>query len=161
MATATLEAIRDRILTVIEGITPSSLSSDKFRRYRNEGEGNFAEWAEKNPAGAFRRFQVREVGDDELPDVSDTTTERVQATLEILVAYPQNHRTGPANAMDRDDVMNQDWKAINAAVGIYGRGNFSSSHDCVPLGCTKSVERVGKVDLLVVRMRVQYVRSVT
>jgi hypothetical protein len=160
MATATLEAIRDRVYTLIESLTPTTLSSDKFRRYRNEGGANFPDWAEANPAGAFRRFQVREVGDDELPDVSDTTTERVTATLEITVAYPQTHRTGPANAMDRDDVINQDWKSLNATVGIYGRGNFSSSHDCTPLGCVKSVERAGKVDLLVVRMRVEYLRLI-
>jgi hypothetical protein len=161
VSVSTIEAIRDRVYTLLESLAPTSLSSDKFRRYRNEAGANFSDWAESQPAAAFRRFQVREVGDDELPDVSDTTTERVTATLEIIVAYPQTHRTGPANAMDRDDVINQDWKSLNASVGIYGRGNFSSSHDCTPLGCTKSVERVGKIDLLVVRMRVEYVRSVT
>lgn len=161
MAVATLESIRDRCYTLIEALVPTSLSRDRFRRYRDEGDGNFPDWAEANTPGAFRRFQVREVGDDNPPDVSDTTMERVQATLEITVAYPQTARTGPANAMDRDDVQNQDWKLINAAVGLYGRGNFSGSNDCTPLGCVKSVERVGKVDLLVVRMSVEYVRSLT
>lgn len=161
MSVATLEAIRDRVYTLIESQTPTTLSADKFRRYRNEGGADFPAWVEVNAPGALRRFQVREVGDDELPDVSDTTTERVQATLEILVAYPQNARTGRDNAMDRDDAMNKDWAAINLVCGIYGKSNFSSSNDCVPMGCTKSVERVGKVDLLVVRMRLQYVRSVT
>lgn len=161
MATATLEAIRDRVYTLIESLAPTTLSADKFRRYRNEGGADFPAWSEANVAAAFRRFQVREVGDDELPDVSDTTTERVQATLEFIGAYPQNARTGRDNAMDRDDAMNKDWKLINAACGIYGRGNFSSTNDCVPLGCTKTVERVGKVDLLVVRMRVEYVRAIS
>lgn len=161
MATATLEAIRDRVYTLIESQTPPSLTRDKFRRYRNEEGANFRDWADSQLAGAFRRFQVREASDDNLPDVSDTTVERVRTTLEILVAYPQTARTGPANAMDRDDVMNQDWKLINAAVGIYGRGNFSGSYDCVPLGCVKSVEHGSKVDMLVVRMAVEYVRALT
>lgn len=158
---ATVESIRDRVYTLIEALVPTTLSRDKFRRYRNEDGGRFDDWAEANPAAAFRRFQVREVGDDNLPDVSDTTTERVQTMFEIQIAYPQTARTGPANAMDRDDVQNQDWKLINAAIGLYGRGNFSGSNDCTPLGCVKSVERAGKVDLLVVRMSVEYVRSVT
>ncbi len=158
MALATAESIRDRIYTLIEALTPSSLSSDKFRHYRNEDGANFDEWAEKNPAAALRRFQVREVGDDALPETSSGIEERVRVRFAIRIAYPQTHRYGPANGMDRDDVMNQDWKAVNYAVGMYGRGNFSSTHDCTPLGAEKSREAGGKIDYLVVMADFEYVR---
>lgn len=161
MATATLEAIRDRVYTLIEALTPSWNPRNKFVRYRNEEGADFRAWVEKNIAGAFRRVQAREASDDNIPLVSDTVTERVQTAIDVLIAYPQTARTGNANAMDRDDVMNQDWKLINAAIGIYGRGNFSGSNDCVPLGCVKSVEHASGVDFLVVRMSVEYLRAIT
>lgn len=161
MALATAEAIRDRIYTLVEAITPTSLTATKFLRHRNEGSADFDEWAEKNPAAALRRFQVREVGDDEPPLVSSVTQERVRVRYAIRVAYPQTGRYGSANGMDRDDVINQDWLKLNYAIGIYGRAGFSSTNDCTPLGAVKTRESGGKIDYLVVTADFEYVRSTT
>lgn len=158
---ATAETIRDRIYALIEALTPVSLTADKFRRYRNEGGAEFDAAMEKAPTGAFRRFQVRQVGDDEPPAVSNTQYELARARFEIRVAYPQTHRYGAQNAMDRDDVIAEDWLRINFATGIYGRGNFSGSNDCTPLGAVKSREQGGKVDYLVVTADYEYQRSTT
>ena len=106
----------DRISTLLESLTPTTLPRDTFRRFRNEEGADFQEAMEKNPA--LRRFQVREVGDDELPETSSGIEERVRVRYMLVVAYPQTHRYGPANAMDRDDVINQDWKKINGAIGM-------------------------------------------
>lgn len=160
MSLATAEAIRDRIYTLIESQVPTTLSNDKFRRYRNEEGADFEAFAEKIGAAALRRVQVREVGADVPPDVSNTDFEGVEVEFEARIAYPQNHRYGPANAMDRDDVMNQDWLKLNAAIGIYGRANFSGTHDCTPLGCVKTREQGGKIDYLVLRARFRYYRDI-
>lgn len=160
MALATVEAIRDQVYSLLEGVAPTSLSDVKFRRFRNEDGANFEEWAEKNGAAAFRRFQTRQVQTDEPPLVSNTTTERVVLTLVTRVAYPQTHRYGSANAMDRDDVMNQDWKSINYKIGLYGRANFSSSNDCTPIGATMEMERSGRIDYLVITARFEYERQI-
>jgi hypothetical protein len=161
MFTVTAAGIRDQIYTLIEALTPASLSADKFRRYRNEGDADFDAWAEKNPAASLRRFQVREVGDDEPPLTSSTIEERVRVRFEIRMAYPQNHRYGAANGMDRDDVINADWLRLNFAIGIYGRSNFSGTNDCTPLGAVKVRESGGKVDYLVVTAEYEHVRSTT
>lgn len=160
MAIATVAAIRDQICTLLEAITPTSLSGDKFRRYRNEGAADFDADMEANPAGALRRFQVRQVNTDEPPLVSDTTNERVIVQFEIRIAYPQTHRYGSDNAMDRDDVRNQDWKAINYRIGIYGRGNFSGSHDCTPTGATMELEVGEAIDFMVITARFEYLRVI-
>jgi hypothetical protein len=159
VALATAEAIRDRIKTLLEGLTPTTLTT-KFISYRNEADADFDTWAEKNPAGALRRFQVREVGDDNLPETASGIEERIRVRFEIRIAYPQTSRYGAANGMDRDDVMNQDWKAINYVVGLYGRASFSGTNDCTPLGCTKSRESGSKVDYLVVQFDAEYLRQV-
>lgn len=161
VSVATAAAIRNQGYSLLEAITPTYLSGDKFRRWRNEGGANFVDGTEKNPAGCLRRFQFRQIGTDDLPAVSDTTTERVTLQLELRVAYPQTERFGNANAMSRDDVLNQDWLKINAAIGIYGRGNFTSTYDCTPLGATMEMEHGSGVDYMVVMARFEYIRSIT
>ncbi len=161
MPLVTAEAIRDRIYTLIESLTPTSLASDKFRRHRNEGDANFEEWAEKNPAAALRRFQVREVSEDGEPDVSNTTEEAVETELEVRIAFPQSHRYGAANGMDRDDVRKLDWKQIKQTIGANGRANFSGTSDCTPLGGAETREQGGKIDYSVIRVRFRYHRSTT
>jgi hypothetical protein len=160
VALSTVAAIRDQCHTIIEALTPTSLSADKFRRYRNESGADFDADMEANPAGAFRRFQIRQVNLDEPPLVSNVTEERVPLDLEIRIAYPQTHRYGADNAMDRDDVRNQDWKSINYKIGIYGRANFSSTHDCTPLGATMELDIGDAVDFMVIRARFEYLRAI-
>ena len=161
MALATAAAIRDQVCTLVEALTPVSHSGVKFKRLRNEGNGDAVEWAETRPDACFRRFQARQVGDDEPPLVSDTTTERVTLNIELRVAYPQTGKFGSDNALDRDDVMQEDRKSINEKVGLYGRGNFSSGHDCTPLPGTSSMERGNGVDYLVFQLRYEFLRDVT
>lgn len=167
MALATVEAIRDRISTLLEQLTPTSLTRDKFRRFRNEEGAEFEEWAEKSASAALRRFQVREFGDEESPVVSHLTQERVTVRFEIRIAYPQNHRYGSANALDRDDVRRQDWKQIKHAItgtGGNARGNFTSAtdgqYDSTPLGnSTMTREQGGKIDYTLIVVNFDYVRG--
>lgn len=160
MGLATEEAIRDRVIALIEAIAPTSPAAPAFRRYRNEGKGNFRAFAESEPTGALRRFQVRDRGDDGVPAVTNMDFDRRELVLEVTVAYPQNSRTGSDGALDRDDAMNADWKKIEYAISIYGRANFSAGHDCTPTGATKSIDRDGLVDFLVIVARFEYFRSV-
>lgn len=166
MATATLEAIRDRLLSVIEGLTPTT-DKTGFRRYRAEGDGEFVPWAEKNPTGCLRRVSARKVQGTDPPSVSNLTTETVRSTIEARIAYPQTHRYGGNAARDRDDVIEQDWKKIKYAIsgdGAAARGNFTtateSSYDCTPLPCPpEETERGNGVDFLVIRFICEYTRS--
>lgn len=160
MALSTVESIRDQIYTLIESLTPASLTKDRFRRFRNEGAAKFEEAMEKAPAGALRRVQVREEGSDGLPHTSSVLEERVRTLLVARIAYPQTERYGKEAAMDRDDVMNQDWLKINAAIGIYGASNFTSTYDCIPLGATKTRESGDGVDFLVIEIEVEFLRQV-
>jgi len=159
---STAAAIRDRFHVLIEALAPTSDTKVRFRRYRNEGDGNFQAFAEANPAGAHRRFQVRDDGAEDPPEVSNTDTDMRHVTYVIQVAYPATGRYGVDQALDRDDVIDQDWGAINSAIGIYGRANFTvaGGHDCTPLGAAREVIRGSTVDILEVRARASYYRTV-
>lgn len=161
MALSTIAAIRDRCHVLIEALTPALLTADKFRRYRNEGDGDFAAWAEANPEACFRRFQIRQTGLEELPHTSSVLEERVRLQLTARVAYPQSHRYGPDNALDRDDVLNQDWLRLNGALGIYGAANFTGTHDCIPLGATMERDEGDGVDFMLVHLDLEFLRSTT
>ena len=161
MSLATVAAIRDRVLTVIEALTPTSLASETFGRYLSEAGDEFETWAQTHASISLRRIQVRQVGNDEPPLVTDTATERVRATLEIRVAYPQTGAYGNQYGLDRDDVINEDWKLVDRAVGLYGRGNFSGSNDCTPLGARMAIERgKGGTDYMAVTADFEYLRSI-
>jgi hypothetical protein len=161
LATATTaQSIRDRAIAAIGALTPNSLFGTKYRKYLNEGRGDFIAWATEFPAAALRRFQVRESGDVG-PEVSNTDYEERKLTLTITVAYPQNARSGPDQALDRDDVIEEDFKQIDFAIGIYGRVNFSPPlyPDAMPTGISKTIVKGDAVDFLVMEEVFTYQRS--
>ena len=160
---STAAAIRDRIKALVEALTPSTDTGVNFRSYRNEDDGNFQDWAEASDTAAYRRFQARDDGTEDPPEVSNTDTDMRHVTFVILVAYPQTGRDGADQALDRDDVIDADWGRINGAagMGIYGRANFSGDHDCTPLGATREVVRGTACDFLEIRARFSYYRNVT
>lgn len=125
MGTTTAAAIRDRAITVISALVPISLR-ERFVAFRNEEGAEFLKWAEANPDAAFRRFQVRDDGNDQPPNVSNSDVEERLVTLAIRIAYPQNSRAGVKNALDRDRVMSEDQFKIEKAVGYSGASNFTS-----------------------------------
>jgi hypothetical protein len=145
----TAQNIRDRAIAVIGALVPNHPLNARFIKYRNEGDGDFVAWCESVPGACFRRFQVRQTG-DEGPPVSNTDTEERKLTLTVTVAYPQNARTGPDQALDRDDIIDEDFKQLDFAVGIYGRVNFSAPYpDAMPLGMIKTIVHGQAVDFLV------------
>ncbi len=160
MAT-TQAAIRDRVRSLIEALTPTILAADRFRSYRNEGNGDFQTWAESIPSAALRRFQARFDGGEEPPEVSDTLTDMRHATMIIIVAYPHTARYGADQALDRDDAIDSDWGLLNGKLGIYSRASYSGTYDCTPLGAEREVIRGTSCDFLEVRARFSYYRTVT
>ncbi len=160
---STAAAIRDRIKALIEALTPVSDSGVKFRSYRNEGKGDFQDWAESLQSSAFRRFQARTEGTEDPPEVSNTDVDLRHMSIVVMIAYPQTGRHGPDQALDRDDVIDEDWGKINGAIGIYGGANFPNNvaYACTPLGCEHEIERGGAVDMLTIRMRLSFWRTVT
>lgn len=161
--TATLEAIRDRVVTLIEGITPTVLSGDKFRHSLDEGDGDFASWAEQNDQSAWRRFQVMHDGSDPgLPNTSDMLIEERSATLVITIAYPHNKRAGIQGKRDRDDAIDADWRKIYRTIGPgAGQSNFSGSNDCTIMGCSKRTDPGEACDFLVVEVPLVYLLDLT
>lgn len=157
MVTTTVEAIRDRILEVLEGETPRLLAGDRFVRYRNEADGDFVAWAEAFPTAALRRVQVRDTGEDEPPEVTGGGIAWRTVILEILVAYPQTGRAGEKNALDRDRVIEEDIDQIAHAVGRWGAGRFvAPAAEAAWEGSDETVAVGNGVDFLIIRQKMGF-----
>ena len=170
MATTTFDAIRDRAVTVISGLVPTYLSGVKFRGSSNKRAGDFIRDCEGQPSGSFRQFQVRDLGSDKPPIVTNSDFAERETTLQIIVAYPQDYAFNAAplgkQALDRDRAISTDQHLIVYNIGfIGGRGNFSSVvngtyPDATPLADGESVTRqIGHAcDFLVIRVRYKFTR---
>lgn len=159
--TSTRQLIRDRMITLIKAITPTIRSDVKFRHSLDEREADFVAQMDANPAGALRRFQVRWDRATEVPEASSELETQTYATFVIMAAYPHTAATGSEWARDRDDAIETDWHAIDQLVGIYGRGNFSGTNTCVPLGATHTIVEGETCDFLRIEARVLFTLDVS
>lgn len=157
---STAAAIRDRITALITAASPTFDSRTAFRASQNVGAAAFVTECEGNPAGCFRRFQVRDDGTEEPPEVSNTDVDMRHVVYEIRVAYPHTQRYGKDGALDRDDAIDLDWGKLEPLVGIYARSQYTGAYDCTPLGATREIEIGQSVDFLVIRARYSYYRRV-
>lgn len=156
--TTTAASIRDHAISLISALAPTRSSSNTLLAYRNEHSADFIAWAAENPAGAFRRFQVRDIRTERKPDVSSASIEAKFVTLEVIIAYPHTSRTGPSNALDRDDAMSLDQHQIETAIGIRGFANFDGIVGPMAewvSGMTRRATR-GACDFLVIRQTMRY-----
>jgi hypothetical protein len=160
-AVTTTALIRDRMITVVHALAPTSLVRDKFRVYRDEGDGDFIRWAESAAASSLRRFQVLETFDDAGAETSDTLVEDRLVTFEVIVAYPQTSRAGSEAGRDRARLMREDQNLIEDAIGLRGYGNFAGAYPNASwVSGSSSREVRDGVDLLVIRQAMRYYRAV-
>lgn len=88
----TADAIRDRMIVCIEAITPTALTSDKFRAHLDEVA--FDDFIAAQTAGALRRFEVIPYGAEDDPQLTNCDVEERWQRFMIRVAYPANSRYG-------------------------------------------------------------------
>lgn len=159
--TTSAAAIRDTMITVIRGLTPAALSSDTFRLYR-EDQVAFQTWAVQNPASCFRWYSLLDTGVRAPPSVMGGNYQRDQVTFELVVGYPQNNRYGPDAGRDREDLIEQDQRQLEAAIGPFGAAAYGV--DVSPLVLPGQTPRWDRVDvetvtLLVGTVAFEYWRS--
>lgn len=137
--TTTVETIRDKMITVIEALTPSTESKETFRVSLDEID--FREWASKYKGAVFRRFSILDVTDYENVRVSDGLVEQIDAVLEVVVAYPKSRSKYGANGLrDAMDLIREDMHLIDDNVGLHGGANTVS-------GQCRAVKRSARIDM--------------
>jgi hypothetical protein len=157
----TIEALRDHVLELVEGVTPALLTGDRFERFVPERDADFVTATEAAAAGSLRRVHVRDLVAARLPDVSDVAGEGRFVILQVEVAYPQTSRAGQDSALDRDDLMRSDQLQIEQAIGLAGAANFAGPSAPNAAWVSGSCARVigNGVDYLVIRQTMRFQRT--
>jgi len=126
MGTTDYETVRTTQISLIEGLTPSLISSVRFRRHR--AENDFRDWCVENTQAAFRRFSVLDMFDYEPVAITNSDVEFVEGTESVVIAYPNDFRYGRDNLRDLGDLMRKDFYQIEKSLGHNGTGNYTDSH---------------------------------
>jgi hypothetical protein len=123
--TTTAAIIRDTCMTVIEALTPRSQSADRFERHRaDQHDGaTFETWL-GGTSDQVRRFAMRDTGERAPPAVSNGDVVRERVTFEVAVAYPVTNRYGSDGGRDMIDVIDEDQRQIDHAIGLHGSANI-------------------------------------
>jgi len=116
MATVTMAAIRDALIARVAAQVPAIGARDRFVVWREDDD--FRAWAAANAAACLRRFTVVTVGETTEPSVSSTLYERVNETLEIVVAYQDTQRQ--TNRRGLDDLIASDMHLLTYRAGTSG-----------------------------------------
>jgi len=154
----TAAAVREAMLTAVEGITPAIESSTPFRRFREQAPGDFRDWAEKHPGQCLRRVSIRSVGSQRSALVSSTLSEETSDTFEVVVAYQASNRFG--SAAELDDVIEADQKQIHRVIGPPGYASFSAPATVIHQDNWERENAPGVV-FAVIRYRVDWFRGLT
>jgi PKD repeat protein len=155
--TTTFAAIRDSHVSQIEALVPLVLEGTKFRLH--QGESQFADWCQEFPTACFRRFELVDEFDDELVGTTNSDTEEVAHTAQLLIAYPQHWaKYGDKGSMSLDDVIASDRGQLNYAIGIHGGAHYPSGLHISDLG-SGSVSRLEGAWIHQIPIRLQYYRG--
>lgn len=133
----------------------------QFIEFLNEGAADFVAWCEANPTACLRRYQVRDTGKLQRPQVTNGDAEERLVTYEIKIAYPQTERFGAAGALDRDDAIRDDQLQLEAAIGMAAGGNFIAPFpDATWRSSSTAIKRgAAGVDFLVITQTMSYVQQ--
>jgi hypothetical protein len=153
-----LASIRDTMITTVAGLTPTTLSGNRYKKH-DQRMSDFRAWCEQNPGPAFRRFSIRGTGAQEPPEVTNTDVEWIWTEIEAVVAYPLDFRGGPQMTLDRDDLIEEDMRQIENAIGTNGYSTIESAG--AGTVTTSSIEREpGQAcDFGVLRLRTGFYRA--
>lgn len=114
----TVAVIRDTMITAVLGIDPLLNSETRFRHHRENMP--FGQFCEANPQASWRLFSIRDTGESEAADVTNTDSEWRWITIQCAIAYPLDFRAGPLGERDRDDLIASDARQIRATIGPGG-----------------------------------------
>lgn len=157
--------VRQRMVTVIKALTPTSLSSLPWLVTETE-HSDFRTYAEElgNSEAVFREYEIEDIEDD-AAGVQDHRSELRLMTAELIIAYP--HSWGWYRTKDSTNQWNeaalralahQDRKQIDNAIGVRGGSNYTSGQSACWFDSV-SFEEGENVTFLVIAMTVRFDES--
>lgn len=127
MAATTFVAFRTEMFAAIDAITPTTPLHDRTPAFRlADDEVDFREWAPNNPDACTRMYTIYDLLDDDPIEITDATSDLQPIRCEVLVAYQHDYKYGAAKQRARQDVIRQDYRLLESALGVNGSANYTN-----------------------------------
>lgn len=150
-------AIVDRMAYLVERVTPAIHSALPFRWFREELD--FREAMTAKPASCLRMFSIVHGGDTSQALVTDTLVERVEETIECVIAYPADFRHGGRQLQGLRVAMSTDAVTVEKTIGVVASDSTLKNLATIFRVDPISREVAGPVLFTVITLRVEYARS--
>ena len=163
MATTTFAAFRAEMIIAIQALTPSKPLHDRKPAFKlAKDEVDFREWAPAHPTTCTRVFTIYDLFDDEPIEISDGTADLQPVRVEVLMAYQHDFKYGANNIRARQDVIREDYRDFEKALGINGTANYTNGCTIKEDGPPFDVEplRNAGVSILVIPYLVRFLRAI-
>lgn len=160
MATTTLSAIRTLMRQTVVGLTPQTQAHVTFTTWDEVGP-SFRRWAEESAPAALRRFTIVDSGNVSVPNATNIDREWVETDVDVVVAYPRDHRYGSSGNLDVHDTIELDLKQIKHAIGPEGYAALDTvtTGDACVVQAQQLREDGDAVMFGILKMRVGYWRA--
>ena len=152
--TTTFETLRDEAAVLLAAVTPVSFEGVSFERHRDEVD--LRAWAPTYPDSCFRRFAIRDLLEYDGPSTSTHEQEWWPGRCEVAIAYPADYRYGEQNKRDQRDVMREDERYVDEAIGTHAYASYTEGWFANP---TITHEEGPDVSFLVLTYEFQFNRS--
>jgi hypothetical protein len=162
MAT-TPDAIVDRMAALVVAVAPTTHSTQRFVQHREEMD--FREWALANPSACLRRFSIVFLGDTSQALVTSGELERVEESIECVIAYPADFRHGGRQLHGLRTTMSKDAVTVEKTIGVVASDTTLKSLATIfrvaDISRESGTGADGRVVVLftVIPLRVEYARS--
>jgi hypothetical protein len=126
----TFATVRDKMVTLLEGLTPLRNAAQPFRRHRDPAD--FSAWVEAHPEACLRRFELETALALEPAPFTDGLVENTEQVVRVRVAYPRSPGLyGPENERDHEDLLEVDVAQIDEAIGKHAGPDYvNEQHEC-------------------------------
>ena len=150
-------AIVDRMAYLVERVTPAIHSALPFRWFREELD--FREAMTAKPSGCLRMFSIVHGGDTSQALVTSNELERVEESIEIVIAYPADFRHGGRQLQGLRAAMSKDAVTVEKTIGVAASDATLKNLASIFRVDSTSRESAGPVLFTVIPLRVEYARS--
>lgn len=159
----TADLIRDRMIACILALAPIDvLTADRFHVHRDDEAQDFDSFIAEHPEASLRRFEVLPFGEEDTPRLTNCDVEERWQQFRVRVAYPATGRAGGTQARARDKMIDRDRDALELAIGLFSRPNFSSPYpDAVCTRWSPTRTRGKPCDVLEIETTMRFYRQLS
>jgi hypothetical protein len=144
----------------VVAITPTTPLLDREQEFGEFHDSmDFRDWVQANPDSCTRMFSIADMFDDDPVEISDAVADLQPIRCEVLVGYQNDFKYGANKLRDLENVIREDYRKIELALGIHGQANYTVGCTIKEDGTPFDVEVYDGVSVLVIPYLCRFYQS--